>query len=146
VDSSAYYFSQDSTADGQKSFNRWNFFWEDRKSHSSALSGGDFNGPMGMSYRLFNDTIPQCNNGDSIWNYLGPPNSVQLSGAPFLGIVTSVLAHPQDSSILYAGSNTSGLWKSIDGGAAWYNVTDYLGIPAMSISYLEMHPTNPSII
>lgn len=141
------YFTADTTAEGRKNYERWNFFWEDRKSHTNVLPGGDFNGPLSMSLRTYNSPIPECNSFEEEWEFVGPAHNIMYnSPSPGLGIVTAVLMHPSDTSIIYAGTNTSGLWKSTDAGVSWSNITDYLGIPALGISYLEMHPSDPSII
>lgn len=78
---------------------------------------------------------PENNN----WESLGPKN---------IGGRTLCLAfHPTDTSILYVGSASGGLWKSTTNGRgvnAWQRVPT--GFPALAVSAIEIDPTNPDIM
>ena len=70
------------------------------------------------------------------WTSLGPGS--------FGGRTRGFVINPQNPSIMYAGSATGGVFKSIDGGATWNNVTD--GLPDLSIGALAMDPSNPNVV
>src|ERR1039458_9737953 len=70
------------------------------------------------------------------WTQLGPGN--------IGGRTRSLLIHPQNTSIMYAGAVTGGIWKSVNAGLNWSLLTD----PSANITvgYMVMDPTNPNII
>lgn len=70
------------------------------------------------------------------WQSLGPNNSG--------GRVRSILVHPSDPNIMYAGSVSGGIFKSVDGGSSWFPVTD--GEQNLVIGTMVMDATNPNII
>lgn len=81
----------------------------------------------------------------NVWNYLGPEDQ-KLGVVPYQGIVTTTAYHPSDPDIMFAAGNTSGLYKSNNGGATWYNVTDDLNISGLGITDIEFLPGMPSVI
>ena len=62
------------------------------------------------------------------------------SGAPPGGWMTRFSQHPQNSDIVWAGSQMNGLYKSIDGGERWYDVS-----PSSShiFSQIALKPDDP---
>jgi len=73
------------------------------------------------------------------WNFGGPD---QIAGR-----MLCLAVHPRDTQILWAGSASGGLWKSVTGGignSAWeYIKTNHL---VSSFSSIAIHPNNPKII
>ena len=64
-----------------------------------------------------------------------------------VGAVFAVAAHPDYPQTIYAGGGReAGLWKTTNGGANWVNKTDYLGIVALGIYAIAIHPTTPNIV
>jgi hypothetical protein len=70
------------------------------------------------------------------WTALGPGN--------IGGRVRSVLPHPTDPDTLWAGSVSGGIWKTIDGGASWSVIDDFMG--NLAVTSLLLVPSNPSIL
>jgi uncharacterized protein (TIGR03437 family) len=70
------------------------------------------------------------------WNSLGPVNVG--------GRTRGLLIHPQNSSILWAGGATGGLWKSTNGGQSWSPIDDFA--PVLAINCLVMAPGDPNTI
>ncbi|MFT5233047.1 MAG: hypothetical protein ACI9UQ_001076 [Candidatus Krumholzibacteriia bacterium] len=70
------------------------------------------------------------------WDWLGPGN--------IGGRVRSILVHPTNTNILWAGSAGGGVWKTTDGGSSWYPLQNFL--PSMEISAMAMDANNPDII
>ena len=70
------------------------------------------------------------------WTQLGPGN--------IGGRTRSLLIHPQNTNLMYAGAVTGGIWKSVDAGLNWSLLTD----PSANITVgsMVMDPTNPNII
>ncbi len=81
------------------------------------------------------------------WHFLGPPstptqiNSGQVIGA---GRIDCIAFHPTDSSTIYVGAPTGGLWKSTDGGESWRPLTDMLG--SIGITDIALYPGHPDTI
>ncbi len=75
----------------------------------------------------------QSNNN---WEAVGPTN--------IGGRITSIAASSQNQNVIYVGSATGGVFKTIDGGDTWIPIFDNVG--ALSIGHIAMHPVNPNII
>lgn len=73
---------------------------------------------------------------DALWTNKGPDN--------IGGRVNTLIRHPADSTMLFSGLTAGGIFKSVNGGASWYPVFD--DQPALSISFIQVHPTDPSVI
>jgi len=70
------------------------------------------------------------------WSPLGPSN--------IAGRIRSLAFHPTDSNILYAGSASGGVFKSMDGGTNWKAVMDEA--PSLPVGALAIDRNNPDII
>lgn len=70
------------------------------------------------------------------WQNFGPAN---VSGR-----IISIAFHPTDSNIIYGGSAGGGLWKTVDYGAHWTPLTDFL--PSLAIGAIAINPKNPDRI
>ncbi|MCL3779375.1 PKD domain-containing protein [Prolixibacteraceae bacterium JC049] len=71
----------------------------------------------------------------SKWNVIGPDKwdleATMASAHPTQGVFRSVTEHPTNPSLVWAGSISSGLWHSTDGGDNWKNVTNHLLIKSV---------------
>ncbi len=70
------------------------------------------------------------------WQFLGPGNVG--------GRTRALLIDPTNPLILYAGAVSGGVWKTIDGGASWSGVGDWL--PNLAVSTLAFDPTDPHVL
>jgi len=70
------------------------------------------------------------------WTALGPGN--------IGGRVRAILVHPTQASKMWAGSVSGGIWVSVDGGASWNPVNDFMG--NLSVTSLVMDPSDSSKI
>lgn len=131
----------------EKDYKRWEYFWKDRSSYPGAPYGGDFTKVMEYSKLLATNSINICNTspGASSWQLQGPTTMNTAN----MGIVISVAMDPTNSSIIYAGSNTGGLWKTTNGNSAsptWYNIADYLRLPCLGVASIAIDKNNVNII
>ncbi len=144
------YQTENGTLDGSgyMNFKRWENFWEQR-----LLRTGDFN----QSRIAWQDYYDQqfssqssqpgpCSPTTANWQPLGPTNyPTSGSMARGMGRIICIEFHPQLSNVIYAGAETGGLWKTIDGGASWFNLnTDQ--IPVLGVSDILIDYNNPDII
>jgi photosystem II stability/assembly factor-like uncharacterized protein len=60
------------------------------------------------------------------------------SSGPLGGAVTAVVVAPSNPAVVWAGSS-AGVFRSIDGGATWNNVSG----PVADVARLAVHPLNP---
>jgi photosystem II stability/assembly factor-like uncharacterized protein len=60
------------------------------------------------------------------------------------GRVMSIAVHPSNPGIIYVGTASGGLWKSVSGGAQWTPVMDREG--SYSIGWVTLDPTNPNVV
>ncbi len=121
----------DSIAPNEKaSYRRWVNYWGNR----SVFVNGD------TVFTKMNDILSHIANLDySIgpitgknWALLTPDQDDYQD----LGVVTSTWSDPTNPQYILAGTESSGLWKTIDGGLNWYNITDsYNGTPTYNAYY-----------
>lgn len=128
----------------EKIFRRWEYFSQSRCMYPGAPVGGSIKGAD--DYMKSMNGFFVCNDGysSSPWSFQGPnptPSSRQN-----IGIIISLAVHPTNQNIIYAGSNTSGIWKSVNGGDTWVNITDELGIAGLGIHSIAIDPNNTETI
>lgn len=78
--------------------------------------------------------LPLISNEKSIDPWLGPDG----------GFVVSMVMHPSNSNIVYAGTYGNGVFKSTDGGLSWKKTS--IGLGDLYINSLAIDPQNPSIL
>ena len=61
-----------------------------------------------------------------------------------VGRINNLTFDPNNDNILWVGSPSGGLWKSIDGGLSWTSNTDLL--PNLGVSDIAIDPTNSNIM
>ena len=81
---------------------------------------------------------------DHEWKYIGRDSAETHC----MGIVVSLALDTLDPELktIYAGTNASGLWKTLDGGENWLNVTDVIGLPGMGVNDVVLDPSDPDIL
>ncbi|HYR06678.1 MAG TPA: hypothetical protein VEQ60_02840, partial [Longimicrobium sp.] len=70
------------------------------------------------------------------WVALGPGNVG--------GRVRSIVVHPTNPAVLWAGSVGGGVWRTEDAGVSWLPVDDFLA--NLAVTSMVMDPTNPRIL
>ena len=79
------------------------------------------------------------------WTAIGPDRI--SSGAGDLadsGRINTIAINPSNTSIIYAGGATGGVWKTTDGGATWVALTDTQC--SLAMGSIAIDPSNASII
>jgi hypothetical protein len=70
------------------------------------------------------------------WEDLGPGNVGGRSRV--------MLVHPTDPDILYTAGVAGGIWKSVDGGASWSPLSDFMA--NIAVTCMAFDPDNPDIL
>ncbi len=130
--------------DGYKPFKRWEYYWQSRVNTDGSFP------PAGQIFREYNRFAAQQPDGDGFksgnanWLELGPKTRVDVGGYVGIGRLNAIACSPADTSVVYAGAPSGGLWKSTDGGATWKVLTD--GMPSLGVSAILVHPTKTNEI
>lgn len=92
--------------------------------------------------------IQSNDRGGSVWTYCGPEVHYSADGAlEPISEHSNIYSHdrsPLDNNVLYCGSESGGLYKTIDAGEHWTYVTK--GIVLGSVSAVRCHPTDVNVV
>jgi len=130
--------------DGYKVFRRWEYYWQSRVNPDGSFPPA---GRIFSEYKRFESEQPigsGLKSGNANWLELGPKTRVDVGGYVGIGRLNAIACHPSDTSIVYAGAPSGGLWKSGDGGKNWIVLTDHM--PSLGVSSILIHPANPNDI
>lgn len=147
-----YFFLSNQFAKAQnKDSLKWEAFWSHRLAEPENFH--DFEN-INLTYlEIFeqkNNYCKQNPNFKSDWKFIGPnehPHLKNNSAATGMGIIVSLALDPKDKSgnTLYAGSNTSGLWKTtnaLDSITKWHCVSDVANLPGLGVFDIAINPKN----
>ena len=128
----AYYKASGETGTGSgfKQFLRWQNFWEARvnKGNVAALTGKFTYADQAMYTYIVN---PVCNSSVVVsdWKNLGPFSQPLPLTDQNMGIIISLYVDPVNHNNIFAGSNSSGLFKTTDLGSSW-TIPDVSRLPS----------------
>ena len=124
---------------GYKQFKRWEWFAGQRV---------DSTGHMPTAKHLV-DELSRANlqrdyrsGGD--WSLIGPvgtPSAIIGYPAEGIGRLSGMAFHPTDTNIMWVGAPSGGLWRTLDNGAHWENMTpDW---PNLGVGDIVINPNHP---
>jgi hypothetical protein len=130
-----------------KNYIRWRAFWDQRsQSMDSSLSGKP---------SLISDVINQYLNDidyfqrstavASNWKPVGPMNLENQTNGLVMSVYVDTVSDKSNNTI-YIGSNSGGIWKTVDGGNHWENVTDRSYLPCIGTWDIQGDPTDGNIL
>jgi hypothetical protein len=126
---------------GRRDYQRWRDFWQNRVYNSPQVTGNlDMYGSK-LQEALGNPAVDPDSSSMWDWQYAGPRDLTTHNR----GIISSLYINPGNISEIYAGSNSSGMFRTTDGGLTWQNVTDNLGLPSMGVNDIAVNPVNQDI-
>lgn len=101
----------------QKHLNRWLTYWDSRIDANGNFSTyGKQIEKLGMNYKNENNT-------DVSWKKIGPTESLLVGDYKHIGRINSIWVNPKDTSEIFIGTNSAGLWKTVNGGQHWDRIT-----------------------
>lgn len=122
---------------GWKQFKRWEWFVEQRL---------DERGQMPNARLIYEEVKraemqKQFRGSAGDWTLIGPIEEPQNDNGLSIGRVCAIAFHPTDSSQIWAGAPSGGLWKSEDNGISWETLTDEL--TNLGVSDIIINPNFP---
>ncbi len=149
-----YYTTADSGIRAEKMFNRWLNFWTPRVD----LSVSTIDSMFASSLMLYDRELAKSTNGclgnpeyAGNWSYFGPDKDNFNALHDTVGRVNAVWVKPTDANYILAGASAGGIWKTIDGGKNWVNITDNSSadydLPGtLGITDIAVSPSNNNFI
>lgn len=128
---------------GWKQFHRWHWFHDQR-----TWPSGERHDPAIFLEAMREVKAMGAVRGDprdaSLWEPMGPLEWMSFSYNPGNGRVNCVALDPQDPNIIYVGTPSSGLWRSLNNGNSWQAL--FTDLPSMGVSGIAIHPTDTDTI
>ncbi len=122
---------------GWKQFKRWEWFLESRIDEQGQLPDSRLIYEEVKRAQLQKEYRGAAGN----WELLGPIEEPQNHSGNSIGRVSAVTFHPTDSSTMWAGAPSGGMWKTIDNGLSWEPLTDNL--VNLGVSEIVVNPHDP---
>ncbi len=130
--------------DGYKPFKRWENFWQFRVNPDGTFPESGY---VAKEFNRYAEEHPGdggLKSGSKPWVEMGPKTRVDYGGYTGLGRLNAIACDPADTSIVYVGAPSGGLWKTTDAGKTWKPMTDEL--PTLGASAILIHPTRKNEI
>ena len=129
---------------GYKQFRRWQYFAERAMDETGKLKSPEY------YYNELQNYSASANNERyaartivGTWEEMGPTYWNATSGYnPGVGRITSIAIDKTNQDHIIVGSETGGVWKSLDGGSNWMVLTDNLA--NIDVYSLAIDPSNSS--
>jgi len=122
---------------GYKIYKRWEWFMQPRVSETGERFSPDAAWNAMAEYKTGINTFAAGN-----WAQLGPTVTSGLEGA---GRLNFIRRHPTNTSTIYVGSPSGGLWISTNDGGLWTSNTDKLN-SVIGCTDVAFDPIDPSIM
>ena len=144
-----YWKNRDKNAKGSgyKPFKRWEAYWQNYVDQEGFLPSTAelWNSWVEKNSRTQFRTTNQGLTDQSNWISLGPTDFLNRPTSYLnLGRVNCVTPHPTNTDIVYVGTPSGGIWKSVDGGLTYAPLSDDL--PQIGVSSIAIDYNNPSTI
>ena len=127
-----------------KQFDRWANFWKDH-----IYPDGSFPSPihnLEVWKEIQNTAQLKSLNAGGAWSYVGP-TQIPTASVPYYagkGRLNTIAFNGTNTTTMYVGAPSGGVWKTTDGGTNWSPLTDNL--PNLGVSHIVLHPTNANIV
>ena len=128
-------------------YKRWEWFQTPRIFPFDTISIHTYHRELDRETKFHNQMLRKTSQspllGLPAWKHLGPP-SVRNGNVLYSGRVRGIAVHPSNPDIVYIGAASGGLWKSINGGASWQNLSD--DFACNTFGAIAIDPNNPDIV
>ncbi|WP_405378338.1 T9SS type A sorting domain-containing protein [Nonlabens sp. Asnod3-A02] len=131
---------KDAKGSGYKPFMRWL-----NKSEAFVKADGTLQSPIDLQNEINKNILKNSLVDNSNWVPAGPFTYTEAgSWSPGQGRVNTVAVDPNNPDVYYLGSPGGGAWKSVDAGATWNPITDFL--TEIGASAIAIDPNNSNIV
>lgn len=136
--------NEEGEGSGWNYFNRWKTYWRSRVDDGTAGNSGSFYNSVIAMQGIFNEDLCTGTN-PSDWEEVGDlAHDFRLQNNQRVGIVMHVYDDPDDpENTFYAGTRSSGLWRTEDAGANWECITETAMLPSFGVLDIEIIPGSP---
>ncbi|HPS74282.1 MAG TPA: hypothetical protein PLD52_08305, partial [Bacteroidales bacterium] len=130
-----------------KIYMRWKEFWRNRiYCVDSAISSKPEVIQTALSYYLKNlEYYNRASIIGSDWRLIGPYYPSSQRNGLVSAVWVDTVGDPQLNTI-YIGTNSSGIFKTTNGGLNWTNLTDRCGLNIIGVTDIKGDPNNPNIL
>ena len=131
--------------DGWKVFKRWEYFMSQRVDANGNRPKPD---QVLREWEKYHGRSAKSAMGSKKhWTNTGPVQKPVNGGTGQpngMGRINAIAIHPANNNIIYVGSPSGGLWKTINHGTTWTSLTDT--IPTLGISSILIDYSNPNTV
>ena len=131
------YFADNPSIKGYKQWKRKEWFLKPRLYPSGQME--NLTMKTWKAYDRYMQTTFDSRTSHGSWGFLGPTQCVQG-----LGRLNTIAFHPSDPDIMYVGASNGGVWKTINEGLSWTNVSPV--IPLLAVADIKLSPSNPNVL
>lgn len=150
AETEAYYKDRDKgRGSGYKQWKRWEYNQQDRLSTNGQLTNYSARNNDAMQEFLRENPVNDrmtLNSWTQWGQNLSQPQTPLPNGVPGTGVLNCVAFDNDDPNIIYTGGPDCGLWKTLNGGISWFNVTDNNNNAIRGISSVVVNHQNDNII
>ncbi|MDX9906697.1 MAG: hypothetical protein RBS55_08945 [Bacteroidales bacterium] len=128
---------------GLKNYERYKDFWRTRvySANDSIQGSYEYYATIMDRYKENPNLLPADNEAYN-WELIGP-DELQSHN---MGIIVSLYVNPSNINHVYAGTNASGLFRTLDGGQNWENITDNCLKHGIGVLDLAVDPQDEDVI
>jgi photosystem II stability/assembly factor-like uncharacterized protein len=131
-------------APGDKRFERWRHFMEERESPGAGSLGVRLQAARrDLLNRFIRAGAPaRASTLEVAWEPIGPVGISDFTRST--GRIATIALHPEDPDIIYIGGAQGGVWRTDDGGLSWRPLTD--SECSLAMGSVVIDPVDPNIV
>jgi hypothetical protein len=127
---------------------RWKEFWRTRINNGNTIQNGNFSIYRDAINGYMNEKSYYNRKTDRIysdWHCLGPLTSSYQDKGLISAIYVDTV-NDKTLNTIYVGTNSSGIWRTTDGGLNWQNITDWNDFYISGITEIVGDPEHPDVL
>ncbi|MBC8461524.1 MAG: hypothetical protein H8D67_26415 [Deltaproteobacteria bacterium] len=130
-----------------KNYLRWRAFWDTRAQCMDTMYSGKQRLITAILDQYVADIVYHQRSTivASNWKPVGPVNLENQTNGLVQAVYVDTVSDKSNKTI-YIGSNSGGIWKTVDGGVNWQNVTDRSYLPCIGIWDIKGDPSDGNIL
>lgn len=129
---------------GWKQFQRWYWFMDQRTYPTGERPDPTVYAHAMEEVMAMRQAPPGLVRSTANWSPLGPLSWNTTSYNPGNGRVNAITVDPSNPNVIYVGTPSAGLWRSMDGGNSWQAL--FTDLPSMGVSGIVVDPQDPNVI